>query len=266
MAEVQYAMMGVRPNSDSIIAIRLKDSLDVPWPCLVRVDSLASLPTSRLLTAGTRSSGDIKLDDGRTMSGGGVMVNAVQWLQAWLPSLTWLVVGIQHIIPMGFDHIVFILGLFFLFTKLSSLLLQVTAFTVAHSVTLGLMTLGFIAAPAHFVEPLIAASILYVAIDNLYARQVTKWRLAVVTGFGLLHGLGFASALSELPLPEDSVLSALLFFNLGVELGQITVLLMAYLVFGWLQRSPLYRQRVAEPASVTIAGLGLYWLIKRLVY
>lgn len=266
MAEVQYAMMGARPTSDSIIAIRLTDSLDVPWPCLVRVDSFAPLPTSRLLTAGTRSSGDIRLDDGGTMSGEGFMVSAVLRLQAWLPSLTWLVVGIQHIIPMGFDHIVFILGLFFLSTKLSSLLLQVTAFTVAHSVTLGLMTLGFIAAPAHFVEPLIAASILYVAIDNLYARQVAKWRLLVVTGFGLLHGLGFASALSELPLPEDSVLSALLFFNLGVELGQITVLLMAYLVFGWLQRSSLYRQRVAEPASVAIAGLGLYWLIKRLVY
>ena len=88
----------------------------------------------------------------------------------------------------------------------------------------------------------------------------------MVTGFGLLHGLGFASALSELALPEGSTLSALLFFNLGVEIGQITVLLMAYLVFGWLQHRPLYRQRVAEPASLTIAAFGLYWLIKRLAY
>ncbi|MEC7991369.1 MAG: HupE/UreJ family protein, partial [Pseudomonadota bacterium] len=84
--------------------------------------------------------------------------------------------------------------------------------------------------------------------------------------FGLLHGLGFASALGELALPEGSELTALLFFNLGVEIGQITVLLTAYLVFGWLQRWPLYRRRVAEPASMTIAGLGLYWLIKRLAY
>ena len=178
------------------------------------------------------------------------MVSAVLQLQAWLPSLTWLVVGIQHIVPMGFDHMVFILGLFFLSTKLSSLLLQVSAFTLAHSVTLGLTTLGYIAAPTHFVEPLIAASILYVAIDNLYSRHVAKWRLLVVTAFGLLHGLGFASALSELALPEGSVLPALLLFNLGVEIGQITVLLTAYLVFGWLQRWPLYRQRVAEPASI----------------
>ena len=266
MADVQFALMGARPSSESIIAIGLKDTLDVPWPCLVRVDSFAALPISRLLTAGTRSSGDIRLNDSRAKPGEGYMVSAVLQLQAWLPSLTWLVVGIQHIIPMGFDHMVFILGLFFLSTKLSSLLLQVTAFTLAHSVTLGLTTLGYIAAPMHFVEPLIAASILYVAIDNLYSRHVAKWRLLVVTGFGLLHGLGFASALGELALPEGSVLSALLFFNLGVEIGQITVLLTAYLVFGWLQRWPLYRQRVAEPASMTIAGLGLYWLIKRLAY
>ena len=159
---------------------------------------------------------------------------------------------------------VFILGLFFLSTKLASLLLQVTAFTLAHSVTLALTTLGYIAAPAHFVEPLIAASILYVAIDNLYSRKVAKWRLLVVTGFGLLHGMGFASALSELALPEDSMLPALMFFNLGVEIGQIAVLLIAYVVFGWLQNWPSYRQRVAEPASMIIAGIGLYWLIKRL--
>ncbi len=266
MADVQFALMGARPSSESIIAIELKDTLDVPWPCLVRVDSFAALPVSRLLTAETRSSGDIRLDDLRAKSGEGYTVSAVLQLQAWLPSLTWLGVGVQHIIPMGLDHMVFILGLFFLSTKLSSLLLQVTAFTLAHSVTLGLTTLGYIAAPTHFVEPLIAASILYVAIDNLYSRHVATWRLLVVTGFGLLHGLGFASALSELALPEGSLLSALLFFNLGVEIGQITVLLMAYLVFGWLQRWPLYRQRVAEPASMTIAGLGLYWLIKRLAY
>lgn len=266
MADVQFSLMGARPSSESIIAIRLKDTLDVPWPCLVRVDSFAALPISRLLTAGTRSSGDIRLDDLRAKSSEGYMVSAVLQLQVWLPSLTWLVVGIQHIVPMGFDHMVFILGLFFLSTKLSSLLLQVSAFTLAHSVTLGLTTLGYIAAPTHLVEPLIAASILYVAVDNLYSRRVAKWRLLVVTGFGLLHGLGFASALGELALPEGSELTALLFFNLGVEIGQITVLLTAYLVFGWLQRWPLYRQRVAEPASMTIAGLGLYWLIKRLAY
>ena len=266
MADVQFVLVGAKPSSESIIAIRLKDALDVPWPCLVRVDSSATLPISRLLTAGTRSSGDIRLNDLRAKSGEGYVVSAVLQIQAWLPSLTWLVVGIQHIIPMGFDHMVFILGLFFLSTKLSSLLLQVTAFTLAHSVTLGLTTLGYIAAPTHFVEPLIAASILYVAIDNLYSRHVAKWRLLVVTAFGLLHGLGFASALSELAMPEGSVLPALLLFNLGVEIGQITVLLTAYLVFGWLQRWPLYRQRVAEPASMTIACLGLYWLIKRLAY
>ena len=265
MAEVQYAMMGARPTSDSIIAIRLTDSLDVPWPCLVRVDSFAPLPTSRLLTAGTRSSGDIRLDDGGTMSGEGFMVSAVLRLKPGChPDLACR----RHTAHHSHGIRPYRVHSWIIFSVDEALFIAASGngFTVAHSVTLGLMTLGFIAAPAHFVEPLIAASILYVAIDNLYARQVAKWRLLVVTGFGLLHGLGFASALSELPLPEDSVLSALLFFNLGVELGQITVLLMAYLVFGWLQRSSLYRQRVAEPASVAIAGLGLYWLIKRLVY
>ena len=194
------------------------------------------------------------------------MVTAVLRMQDWLPSITWLVVGAKHIIPMGLDHVVFILGLFFLSTKLTSLLLQVTAFTVAHSLTLGLTTLGFIAVPADIVEPLIAASILYVAIDNLYSSHVAKWRLVVVMGFGLLHGLGFASALSDLALPEGSTLIPLLLFNLGVEIGQIAVLLSAYMVFGWFQNWPAYRKRVAEPASVTIAGIGLYWLIKRLAY
>ena len=264
MTEVRFALTGAMPTSESIIAIRLKDSLDVPWPCLVRVDYFAALPISRLLTEEARSSGEIRLDDSRAEPGADFLISAVLQLQAWLPSLTWLMVGVQHIIPMGSDHMVFILGLFFLSTKLASLLLQVTAFTLAHSVTLALTTLGYVAAPAHFVEPLIAASILYVAIDNLYSRKVAKWRLLVVTGFGLLHGMGFASALSELALPEDSMLPALMFFNLGVEIGQIAVLFIAYVVFGWLQNRPWYRQRVAEPASMIIAGIGLYWLIKRL--
>ena len=266
MAQIQMAVGGPKPTEESSLEIRITDSLEVPWPCLVRVDSYSPLPLSRLLTSSTRSSGALGLNVSAESSSEGFVVTAVLRMQDWLPSITWLVVGAKHIIPMGLDHVVFILGLFFLSTKLTSLLLQVTAFTVAHSLTLGLTTLGFIAVPADIVEPLIAASILYVAIDNLYSSHVAKWRLVVVMGFGLLHGLGFASALSDLALPEGSTLIPLLLFNLGVEIGQIAVLLSAYMVFGWFQNWPAYRKRVAEPASVTIAGIGLYWLIKRLAY
>jgi hypothetical protein len=180
-----------------------------------------------------------------------------------VPGLSWLAIGFQHIIPWGLDHIVFVLGLFFLSTKLSTLFYQVSCFTVAHSITLGLATLGIVSVPASIIEPLIAASIIFIAVDNLYNHFLARWRLVVVTLFGLLHGLGFASALSELMLPAENFTMALLMFNLGVEAGQITVLALAFAAVGWLRSWTAYTERVARPATMTIAGVGTYWLIKR---
>ena len=144
-------------------------------------------------------------------------------------ALAWryLRLGFWHIIPEGLDHILFVVGLFLLSAKLKPLLLQVTAFTVAHTVSLALSTYGVVGLSPSIVEPLIALSIAYVAIENLATRELTPWRPAVVFLFGLLHGLGFAGVLGEIGIPEPDFLVALLSFNVGVEAGQLAVLALA---------------------------------------
>src|SRR5438128_2352916 len=138
--------------------------------------------------------------------------------------------GFTHILPNGLDHILFVLGLFFLTTNVRSVLAQVTAFTVAHSITLGLALYGIASLPASIVEPLIALSIAYVAIENLVTTDLKPRRLALVFSFGLLHGMGFAGVLRELGLPPSQFLTALLTFNVGVEAGQLSVIAVAFAV------------------------------------
>src|SRR5688572_6062485 len=137
----------------------------------------------------------------------------------------WL--GYTHILPKGVDHILFVLGIFLLSPRLKTMLLQVTAFTIAHSITLGLSIYGILSLPSRIVEPLIALSIAYVAIENLLTRELKPWRVALVFIFGLLHGLGFAGVLRALGLPRDEFLTALVTFNLGVEGGQLTIIAIA---------------------------------------
>ncbi len=160
----------------------------------------------------------------------------------------WL--GYTHILPKGLDHILFVLGIFLLSPRLKPMLLQVTAFTIAHSITLGLSIYGILSLPSRIVEPLIALSIAYVAIENLVTRELKPWRLALVFMFGLLHGLGFAGVLRELGLPRDEFLTALLTFNLGVEGGQLTVIAVAMLAACAVHEKGWYRQRVVIPASL----------------
>ena len=179
-----------------------------------------------------------------------------------------IVSGFEHIIPKGLDHILFVLGLFFFALRLSPLLWQVTAFTLAHTVTLALASTGVVAIPASIVEPLIAASIVYVAVENIYGgRAEVGWhRIALVFGFGLLHGLGFASVLSDVGLPEGRFAVALIGFNIGVELGQLAVIAAAFvalaLPFG---RKDWYRRAIAVPASLAIAGVGAWWTFERVL-
>lgn len=190
--------------------------------------------------------------------GGGIVMTPVEAFTDYLP------VGFDHIIPKGLDHILFVLGLFFLSTRLRPLLWQVSAFTVAHTITLGLGALGWVQVPAGIVEPLIAASIVYVAVENIFTNHLTRWRPLVIFGFGLLHGLGFAAVLGEFGLPRDQFVAALIGFNVGVELGQLTVIALAFLTIGiWARGHPKYRGRVAIPASVTIAVIGAYWFVER---
>ncbi|WP_439150112.1 HupE/UreJ family protein [Sulfitobacter sp.] len=143
---------------------------------------------------------------------------------AWQAFLTYIPVGFDHILPKGLDHILFVLGLFFLSTHLKPLIWQVSAFTAAHTVTLALGALGLVTVPGSIVEPLIAASIVYVAVENIFSSGLSRWRPFVIFGFGLLHGLGFASVLGEFGLPDDQFIPALIGFNVGVEIGQLTVI------------------------------------------
>ncbi|MGE4190536.1 MAG: HupE/UreJ family protein [Thermoanaerobaculia bacterium] len=172
--------------------------------------------------------------------------------------------GFEHILPRGLDHICFVLGLFLLSTRWRPLLLQISAFTLAHTLTLGAAVYGVVRLSPSIVEPLIALSIAWVAIENLWTSELKPWRTALVFAFGLLHGLGFAGVLAEVGVPPSRFLAALLSFNLGVEAGQLTVVAGAFLLVGarFSQRS-WYRQRVVLPASLAIAAIGVWWLVER---
>jgi len=173
--------------------------------------------------------------------------------------------GFIHILPKGLDHILFVLGLFFSTVVFSRLIWQVTVFTLAHTLTLALASLGVIQLSAAIVEPLIALSILYIAVENCRHIEPKQSRLMVIFVFGLLHGLGFAYVLGDFGLASDALLVSLLSFNIGVELGQLTVLSMAFLAFYHLSKKPSYRVFIQLPVSILIGGFGLFWLIERII-
>lgn len=175
----------------------------------------------------------------------------------------YLRLGFIHIIPRGFDHILFVVGLFLLSTRPSVLLWQISAFTVAHTITLALGSLGVVQLSPAIVEPLIALSIVYVAVENLITNRLTVWRPVLVFGFGLLHGLGFASVLGEVGLTTGHFVTGLVAFNIGVELGQLSVIAVCLLGVGWAMRRPIYRQAVIIPGSVGIALVATFWAVER---
>ena len=178
---------------------------------------------------------------------------------------TYLVLGFTHIVPKGADHILFVLGIFLLSVRLKPILIQVTAFTVAHTITLALTIYGAVSLSPRIIEPLIALSIVYVAVENIVNPKLTPWRVALVFSFGLLHGMGFAGVLSQQGLPRSQFLPALLSFNAGVELGQLSVIGLAFVMIGIpYRKEPWYRQRIVIPLSVLIAGIGLFWFVQRL--
>ncbi len=178
--------------------------------------------------------------------------------------LTYLRLGFLHIVPRGLDHMLFVLGLFLLGSQLRPLVWQVTAFTLAHALTLSLAVFGVVSLPSAVVEPLIAMSIVYVAVENLLTSRLMPWRPMVVFGFGLLHGLGFAGVLRDLGLPDQQRLLGLISFNVGIELGQLLVIASALLAVGWCRSEDWYRRRIVVPASLVVAGTGLFWAIQRL--
>jgi len=177
----------------------------------------------------------------------------------------YLLLGVTHIVPQGLDHILFVLGLVLLSARLGPLLAQVTSFTLAHTLTLALSSYGVVRLSPRVVEPLIALSIVYVAVENVVSPRLRASRLVLVFAFGLLHGLGFAGVLGGLGLPEGRRLSALLGFNLGVELGQLAVIAVAMTVLFTWTRLGGERRALARTLSLVIAAVGLFWTIQRLV-
>ncbi len=172
--------------------------------------------------------------------------------------------GFIHIIPKGLDHIVFVLGLVLLHPRFKPVLWQVTLFTLAHSITLGLAMLGKVSVPALWVEASIALSIVYIGLDNLADRAMNGLRMLCVFGFGLLHGLGFANVLSELGDGNQAPILSLASFNVGVELGQLLVVALFFLSIGfWTRNHSWYPSRVRIPLSIVIAALGAWWFVER---
>ncbi len=174
--------------------------------------------------------------------------------------------GFVHVLPLGLDHILFVLGLFFLSRKWKPILYQVSVFTVAHTITLGLATLELISAPSHVVEPIIAASIAVIALENIFFPNYRHSRLFIVFFFGLIHGLGFAGALSAFDLDPTSLVIGLLGFNIGVEFGQLAVIAITFVFTFWLKDETTYRKIAVVPCSILIALMGIYWTIERIFF
>ena len=176
--------------------------------------------------------------------------------------------GFVHILPRGLDHILFVLALFLFAKSFSTLLWQVSAFTLAHTITLALGIYGIVQLPSSIIEPLIALSILYVAVENIYRAKsttVSHTRMPVIFAFGLLHGLGFASVLSDVGLPESQYALSLISFNVGVELGQLSVIAITFLCLAPVMKKSWYQSRLVKTLNITIAIIATYWLIERVL-
>lgn len=172
--------------------------------------------------------------------------------------------GFTHILPHGGDHVLFILGLFFLSRNLGVLLFQMTLFTVAHSITLGLSLYGYLSLPTAFIEIVIALSISFVAIENLLVRDRMKcWRPWIVFVFGLVHGLGFAHCFTQLPVISEFTLLEMISFNFGIECGQLAVIALAYAAVALWWKRDGYTKWVARPACMLIAMTGFVLAVER---
>jgi hydrogenase/urease accessory protein HupE len=179
---------------------------------------------------------------------------------------TFLASGIQHIFT-GLDHVLFVIALLLLGGGIGRLLKVVTAFTLAHSITLALATLRIVDPPAHLIEPMIALSIVLVGFDNLRAKPGRDHRATLAFLFGLVHGFGFASVLREFGLPPSAVGWSLFSFNLGVEVGQAVIVASVLPLLTLLRdRSPRLATGVVRYGSFAVVLAGAFWVGERLLF
>jgi hydrogenase/urease accessory protein HupE len=180
-----------------------------------------------------------------------------------LDAVGFLRMGVEHILT-GYDHMVFLLGLVIVGGRIRSMFAVITAFTIAHSITLAAATLGTWSPSPRIVEPLIALSIAYVGIENFFVKSAEKrWRITFP--FGLVHGFGFAGALREIELPHAQVPTALVFFNVGVEVGQLAVMALVLPVVYYLRNKDGFVPRGIQAVSGAVALAGLFWFVERIV-
>lgn len=177
---------------------------------------------------------------------------------------TYVEQGFLHVFPWGCDHILFITGLFFFNSRLKSSLIQSLVFTLAHTITLIISSLHIVSFPVKSVEIIIALSIGYIAVENIFLKRFTKLRLLLIFVFGLVHGLGFASAFASLNIPTQTFLTSLFGFNLGVETAQAFIILLLFFLLGkWFYDKYWYRQYFSKGVSVLILIISVYLTYQR---
>jgi hydrogenase/urease accessory protein HupE len=242
------------PAAPDLLRVRVRFLLDLPYGHK-HLASVSFAPDETAQRIASESDPDFEVD------------RHVSFLAA---AQRFLLLGIEHIFT-GYDHIAFLLGLLLLGGTFRELVKVVTAFTVAHSITLALATLEVVRIGPRVIEPLIAASIVYVAVENLWALRSAQARAAAVRhrwlltlAFGFVHGFGFADALQKLHLPRSGIAAALFTFNLGVEIGQVCIVALTLPLLSQLRRARGFEPAGVRAASACVGALGLFWLVQRL--
>ena len=244
------------PSSSNSIAVRFS-------PLFGDIVLKVVRPQQEMITATTLSQRYL-VNDNIT----GLAENSIIMPEKVSNALDYVYQGFVHIIPRGLDHILFVLALLLFAKSRAVLLWQVSAFTLAHTITLALGIYGIVEVSSAIVEPLIALSIVYVALENIHrakSNTLSHTRMPVIFAFGLLHGLGFASVLADVGLPQSQYALSLISFNIGVELGQLTVIALAFICLLPFRNKSWYQTRLVKNLNGAIAIMATYWLFERLL-
>ena len=244
------------PSSSNSIAVRFS-------PLFGDIVLKVVRPQQEMITATTLSQRYL-VNDNIT----GLAENSIIMPEKVSNALDYVYQGFVHIIPRGLDHILFVLALLLFAKSRAVLLWQVSAFTLAHTITLALGIYGIVEVSSAIVEPLIALSIVYVALENIHrakSNTLSHTRMPVIFAFGLLHGLGFASVLADVGLPQSQYALSLIAFNIGVELGQLTVIALAFICLLPFRNKNWYQTRLVKNLNGAIAIMATYWLFERLL-